>query len=245
MRNSGESKTNPGTGEPNDSSPSAAGRVFNDGDLSARSTLRNLAPSLLFSAVLPFLLYQYLAAHQFSTVNALSATVVFPVLGIMLGWVRTRQLDIIGVLVLIFIVLGLLTSLISGSPLFFLIKESVLTALFGSVYLGSLLLPRPLMFYLGRQFYSGGDPSRAVRFEERWQYPSFRHTLQLMTVMWGCALIAEALLRVGLVFVLPIPIFLLVSPVMGMIIIVGLIIWTMSYARRRRAATQREAAQHL
>ena len=245
MRNSGKSETNPETGEPKNSSPSVAGQVFNDGDLRARSTLRNLTPSLLFSAILPFLLYQYLTAHQVSTVNALSATAVFPVLGIVLGWLRTRQLDIIGVIVLIFLVLGLLTSLISGSPLFFLIKESVLTALFGSVFLGSLLLPRPLMFYLGRQFYSSGDPNRAARFEERWQYPSFRFTQQLMTVVWGCALIAEALLRVGLVFVLPIPIFLLVSPVMGMAIIVGLIIWTMSYARRRRAAAQREAAQHL
>jgi hypothetical protein len=40
---------------------------------------------------------------------------------------------------------------------------------------------------------------------------------------------------------MPIPIFLVVSPVMGVMIIVGLSIWTMSYARRRVAAAQREA----
>jgi hypothetical protein len=56
-------------------------------------------------------------------------------------------------------------------------------------------------------------------------------------------MISEALIRVGLVFIMPIPIFLVVSPVMGAMIIVGLSIWTMSYARRRVAAAQREAVQ--
>lgn len=217
--------------------------IFNARDLRARSLLRNLAPSLLLSAVLPFLLYQYLTAHQVSTVNALSATVVFPIAGIALGWVRTQRLDIIGVISLIFIVLGLLTSLISGNPRFFLIKESAFTGLFGLAFLGSLLLPRPLMFHLSRQFYSGGDPNRAARFEERWHDTAFRFGQRLMTVVWGCALISEALIRIGLVFIMPIPIFLVVSPVMGVMVIVGLSIWTMSYARRRVAAAQREAVQ--
>src|SRR5437868_4663211 len=105
MRNPREGEKNPGTGETKDGSLSLAARVFTDRDLSTRSLLRNLAPSLLFSAVLPFLLYQYLTAHQVSTVDALSATVVFPIVGIALGWVRTRRLDIIGVISLIFIVL--------------------------------------------------------------------------------------------------------------------------------------------
>lgn len=239
------SATNPVTKETKDSAPRAEEQIFNERDLSARPLLRNLAPSLLINAVFPLLLYQYLTAHQVSTVNALSATAVFPIAGLIFGWVRTRRLDIIGVISLVFVVLGLLTSLISGNPRFFLIKESLLTGLFGLVFLGSLLLPRPLMFYLSRQFYSGGDRSRAARFEERWQYSSFRFSQRLMTVVWGCVLISEALIRVGLVFVLPVPIFLVVSPVMGIMIIVGLSIWTMWYARRRVKAARREAVQRL
>lgn len=216
--------------------------IFNDRDLSARALLRNLAPSLAISALLPFLLYQYLTAQGVSTVYALAATAIFPVAGVTLGWVRTGQPDIIGVISFVFIVLGLLSSLISGSPLFFLIKESFLTGVFGLTFLGSLLLRRPLMFYLSRQFYSGNDPSRAARFEGRWRDPSFRFGQRFLTIIWGCALISEALIRVGLVFVLPIPIFLVISPLIGLTILLGLIIWTMSYARRRRAAAVREAA---
>jgi hypothetical protein len=223
------------------STPQPQEQILDDRDLRARALLRNLAPSLGINALLPFLLYQYLSAQAVSTVNALGATAIFPVAGITLSWIRTRHLDIIGVISFVFIVLGLLTSLISGSPRFFLIKESFLSGVFGLTFLGSLLLPRPLMYYLSRQFYSGNDPSRATRFEGRWPDPSFRFSQRFLTIIWGCALIGEALIRVGLVFVLPIPIFLVISPLIGVLILLGLIIWTMSYARRRRAAALREA----
>jgi hypothetical protein len=137
--------------------------------------------------------------------------------------------------------LGLLTTLISGSPRFFLIKESFLTGFFGLVFLGSLLLSRPLSFYLGRQFVSGGDPSRAAWFEGLWQYPSFRSSQRLIALVWGVGLLSEALISLGLVFILPTPTFLVISPLMVMGVTVGLIIWTMSYGRRRGAAARREA----
>jgi hypothetical protein len=90
------------------STPQQEESSFNDRDLSARVLLRNLASSLVINALLPFLLYQYLMAQQVSTVNALGATAIFPVAGITLSWIRTRHLDIIGVISFVFIVLGLL-----------------------------------------------------------------------------------------------------------------------------------------
>jgi hypothetical protein len=229
------------TEENNYRTPRQEETIFNDRDLSARALLRSLAPSLLINALLPFLLYQYLTAQGAPTANALAATAIFPLAGIALGWIRTRHLDIIGLISFVFIVVGLLSSLISGSPLLFLIKESLLTGVFGLTFLGSLLQGRPLMFYLSRQFYSGNDSRRAARFEGRWHERSFRVAQRFLTLIWGCALIGDALIRVGLVFVLSVPIFLVVSPLIGVSIIVGLSIWTMSYARRRRAAALREA----
>jgi hypothetical protein len=64
---------------------------------------------------------------------------------------------------------------------------------------------------------------------------------RLMTIVWGVGFLSEALIRVGLVFVLQIPTFLVISPLMGMATTIGLIIWTISYGRRRGAAAKREA----
>jgi hypothetical protein len=202
-----------------------------------RPSARRLLPSLLLNAVAPYVAYQVLTGNGVDPVQALQTTAIFPIVGIAGGYMRTRRLDIIGLVSLVFIVLGVAASLISGDPRFILVKESFLTGVFGLLYLLSLLMPRPLIFYFGRQFTSGGDPVRAAAFEARWQYPRFRAVCRTMTVVWGVALLIEACLRVGLSFVMPISVFLLVSPTLAIGVAVVLISWTMAYARRsaRRA----------
>jgi hypothetical protein len=98
------------------------------------------------------------------------------------------------------------------------------------------------MFYFGRQFSSAGDPARAAAFESMWEYPRFRAAVRLMTIVWGIGYVTEALVRVGLSFFLPIPVFLIISPLLAFGVTIGLISWTITYARtriRRRAAELR------
>jgi hypothetical protein len=208
-----------------------------------RMNLRGMAPSLIVNAVLPYIAYQVLTGSGVDTAQALTLSAVFPLIGIIWGFVRSRRADIIGVVSLIFIVLGVVTSAISGDPRFILIKESFLTGAFGVACLVSLLMPRPLMFYFGRQFAGGGDPVRTARFEAMWQYPGFRAVNRTMTVVWGIAYVLEALARIGLTFVLPIALFLVVSPVLAFGVTVALISWTVAYGRRaaQRAAQLRQS----
>jgi hypothetical protein len=202
-----------------------------------RPSVRGLLPSLVVNAIAPYVAYQVLTARGVDPLQALQTSAIFPIVGIARGYVRAKRLDVIGLISLVFIVLGVAASLISGDPRFILIKESLLTGAFGVVCLVTLLMPRPLMFYFGRQFTSGGDPVRAAAFEARWQYPRFRAVSRTMTVVWGVALLIEAGLRVALSFMLPISVFLLVSPTLAFAVTLALIGWTLAYARRsaRRA----------
>jgi hypothetical protein len=204
-------------------------------------SIRAQLPSLLVNAVAPFVAYEVLTNQGVSSVTALASSAVFPVLGIAWGFARTRRPDIIGVVSLLFILVGLATSLISGDPWFILVKDSLMTGVFGLLCLASLMLvPRPLIFYFGRQFSSGGDPARAAAFESMWQYPRFRSVIRLMTIVWGVGYVIEAMARIGLTFVLPIPVFLIVSPLLALGVTVGLISWTVGYARR---TTRRRTAE--
>jgi phosphate/sulfate permease len=75
-----------------------------------------------------------------------------------------------------------------------------------------------------------------------WQYPRFRTVIRVMTIVWGVGYVIEALVRVGLSFLLAIPVFLIVSPLLAFAVTIGLISWTVTYARaktRRRAAELR------
>ncbi len=196
-----------------------------------RDTLRGLGPSLLVNGVFTFLAYQILVSQHVSSATALILTALIPAIWTVGSVARTRRVDALGALSLFVIVLGLLASLISGNARFILIKDSFLTGLVGLVFLGSFLLPRPLMFYFGRQFATGGDPHRIAQWEDLWQYTSFRHANRVMTAVWGSGYVLEAAARVALVFVLPVAAFLVVSPIMSYAVTVGLIYWTIRYGR--------------
>jgi hypothetical protein len=209
-------------------------------------SLRAQLPSLLVNAVAPLVAYQVLTNLGVSSLTALASSVIFPVLGISWSFARTRRPDIIGVVSLAFILVGLAASLVSGDPWFVLVKDSLMTGVFGAMCLASLVLfPRPLLFYFGRQFSSADDPARAAAFDSMWQYPRFRAVIRLMTIVWGVGYVIEALVRVGLSFLLPIPVFLVVSPLLAFGVTIGLISWTVAFARtrtRQRAAELRAAS---
>jgi intracellular septation protein A len=229
--------------EATDRPPSiAATDLFDAPPEGRRNKVRWLLPSLLVNAAAPYVAFQVLTGQGVDTTTALAASTVFPAIAVVWGFARTRNPDMIGLVSLIFIALGVGTSLVSGDPRFILIKESLLTGVFGLACLGSLLLaPRPLIFYFSRQFVSVGDPARAAAFESMWQRAGFRTVIRRMTLVWGVGFMIEALVRVGLTFVLPIPVFLVVSHVLAAGVTIGLISWTIAYGRRsaRRAAVAR------
>ena len=224
--------------------PTSPTDLFDAPQRSSRGVdIRSLLPSLVINAAAPLVAYQLLTGNGVATATALTTSAIFPVIGVAWGFARSRRADIIGLVSLAFIVLGVGTSVISGDTRFILIKESLLTGLFGAVCLLSLLLPRPMMFYFGRQFSSAGDPARAAAFEGMWQYPGFRTINRNMTLVWGIGYLVEAAVRVALSFVLAIPVFLFVSPALALAVTIGLISWTLAYARRSaRHAAERLAA---
>jgi hypothetical protein len=205
-----------------------------DGDFlqpTMRDMVRGLAPSILVNGVLTLVAYQVLVSQHVSSVQALISTALIPAAWTVGSVARTRRVDALGALSLILIALGIAASLVSGNARFILIKNSFLTGLFGLVFFSSFLLPRPLMFYFGRQFATGGDPHRIARWEDLWQYESFRHGNRVMTAVWGSGFVLEAAARVALVFVLPVSAFLFVSPLLSYTVLVGLIFWTIRYGR--------------
>lgn len=216
-------------------------------------SMRGMLPSILLNAVAPYILFQYLTDPQrnVSTVAALSATAIFPVIGITFSWVRTRHLDALGIISLVFIFIGLLINLIFQDPKIFLIKESFITGALGVACLLSIVVtPRPAMFYVGRYFASGGVKERMVAYNDLWQYPYFRTTQRMITGVWGVAYLVEALIRVALVAILgtskqSVSEILAISPILLTAVTVVTLAWTFWYVRHsiRKGNAMRAAAR--
>jgi hypothetical protein len=199
--------------------------------------------SLVIDGLLPFLTYVLLTAYvpRLSPVLALGLSATFPTVNGLVTLVRRRHLDIIGAVVLLGIAAGIVATLVGGDPKLLLIRESFVTGALGLVCLTSLVWPRPLLFYIGRQFSAGEDAARIAEFNALWQHPRARHTFRVMTIVWAMGWMGEFALRVVMVRTLSIPEVLAISPVVFNGLTLGLIAWTLAYARyqRQRGAENR------
>jgi hypothetical protein len=194
--------------------------------------------SLLITAVLPLALV-LLLQHRFGvpTVPALAIAAIFPLGDIAFSWARSRRLEPLGALMLVVIVAGIVLSLISGDVRFSLIKESFGTGIVSFVFLGSLLAPRPLVFWLARQFSTGGNPKKAAEWDSLWQYPNFRHSMRVSTAVWGFGYLLDAIARIIFAFTLPASWTIVLSPISAIGVTIFLVLWTIAYRRARvRAA---------
>lgn len=200
-----------------------------------RTPMNGMWRSVLVNGVLPYFIFQLLTGRGWAPVPALSVAALVPAVVILLAWIRTRRLETIGVISLVSIGLGTATTLVSGNVHFVLVKDSLVTGIFGLVCLGSLVMPRPLMFYFGRRFATNGNPERIAWWNGLWERPVFRRDQRILTAVWGVAYVAEALLRYLIAVAFPPAVVLAVSPFLALGVTAALILGTVGYMRWRVA----------
>ncbi len=215
-----------------------------DQEPSFRRTISGLLPSIVVGAVFPYVIYQFLKhSTTASDLVALAISAIPAILYGLLGILRQQRLDLIAAVTLVGIAVTIVAAFLGGDPRLFLIRESVLTVALGIACLLSLLFPKPLWFYIIRYFASANDPARAAAFSANWRYPGFRTFTRVLTVVWGLTYLGEFVLRIILVYSMPIPQFLALSPFIFYGITIAVIAFTFAYsnrARRRGEARQRE-----
>ncbi|MFJ8014036.1 VC0807 family protein [Streptomyces sp. NPDC096339] len=200
--------------------------------------------TIALNVVAPILTFNILTGdHGWSDASALLVSGAWPVLDsvIMVAW--RRKLDEFAIITLVFLVITAVVSLVGAqSSRALLIKDSGVTGLFGLLCLATLLAPRPLMFYFGRKFGTDGTPAGVAYYNGLWQFEGFRDAQRRMTLVWGVAYIAEALVRIVLVFVLSTSTMVALSPFMIYGTLGGLALWTVRFVKRTKAEGERRAA---
>ncbi len=200
-----------------------------------RSVTRSVAWGIIVNGVLPYIIYSSFV-DQLGEWQALILASAPPLLSSARELVLRRRVDTIGALALAGILFSLISLSLGGSARVLLLRSTVITGLFGVIYLGSLLLARPLMFYIARFFETGDEPERAAEWNGLWAFAGFRYGMRLMTIGWGIGLLAEAVVRFVLVQALAVEQFLLISPVLDYGFLLGLLSWTIWYGNRMKRA---------
>ncbi len=209
-------------------------------------TIRGVVSSIVINAVFPIIIFSLLKSYtSVSDFWALVVCGIPPILDALVGVIRKGRLDIIAGVVLLSIAVSLILIFLGGSPRLLLIRESFITGALGLAYLVSLLFPRPLSFYFARHFLTGNVPERIVGFNALWQYPAFRFSMRLTTIVWGLVFLLEMGVRSFLVFTLTIQQFLIISPFVFYGCLGGLALWTVLYSRKGRKRMQEVMLQSI
>ena len=166
---------------------------------------------------------------------------MFPALGVAIGVIQHRRLDVVGAVVLAGIIVGTVVGLASHNARLVLVEGSVPTAVFGIACLGSLWARRPLMFSLAREF-TGPDTTRGQEMTRLWQYEGYRRVFRVITAVWGVAFLIEAALRVVIVFNTSAGTALAISKVTPFVFAAIMCAWTVAYGTRQKRKGERMAA---
>ncbi|WP_323099397.1 VC0807 family protein [Intrasporangium sp. YIM S08009] len=152
-------------------------------------------------------------------------------------WVaaRDRTWNLFATVILVSFLVGLGLAFVSGDPRFLLLKDSVLTGTIGICFLVSTAVGRPLTLAAAQSWGEGPGGSLVAGYDTD---PLVRRGHRICSLAWGFGLLAEALIKGSLVFLLPVTVMVGLSTVITVTAVSLLVGFTLGYIRhvRQRAA---------
>lgn len=182
--------------------------------------------------LLPVGVYLLLTASGARDVIALTGSAAASVVLLGIGWLRTRTLNALGVLVLIRFSLSLLLLGFTSDARLLLVKDATLTCLTGLAILASLMLEKSFILRDQRDLAPDKDAFDHQLLTNRPLGRAYRRS----TLLWGVGLTAEPFLEIVIVYSATLTTAVILCNGIGTILILSLIIITqLSVGRTERA----------
>jgi hypothetical protein len=171
--------------------------------------------TVVIDIVVPIAVFYGVRGAGGSVWLALALGAVAPAVSALAGLVRGRRPDAMGVMILATLALSAGLSLLTGSPRVLLARDGLLTAAWAAYMYLSLLARRPATFVISRPLLEGrrvydAAQRRWVRpasrtWDELWeQVPRFRSIWRVAAIIWGTAILADAVVRLVMAYALPV-----------------------------------------
>jgi hypothetical protein len=206
-------------------------------DAGLRRVVRANVLTVVLEVLAPMALFYGLRAAGVSQWWALMAGVLVAAPFVVWTIVRNRRVDLVAMVTLSVLVLSVVLGLLSDDPRTLAIREgwtAALGGLFGAWMLVTVFVGRPAQLTLGRtiaEVKRGAEGAAA--WAARWDTDArFRRGLRIDTAAWGAVLLANAVVHVVLVYVLPIDLISLVTTVVWFAVLACLITWHVWYMRK-------------
>lgn len=190
--------------------------------------MRSMIRGLAWDVGLPLAAYYLLhLAGATDWVALLAGTLAA---GVRIVWVaaRDRTWNLFATVILLSFLVGLGLAFVSGDPRFLLLKDSVLTGTIGICFLVSTAVGRPLTLAAAQSWGEGRSGSLVADYDTD---PLVRRGHRVCSLAWGFGLLAEALIKVPLVYLLPVEVMVGLSTAITVTAISLLVAFTFGYIR--------------
>lgn len=190
--------------------------------------------------LIPVGVYLLLTATGSRDVIALTGSAAASVIVLGVGWLRTRTLNTLGILVLIRFILSLVLLGITDDARLLLVKDATITCLTGLAILASIALREPFIVRIQRDLAQDKEA-----FDQRLSSSApLSHAYLRCTQLWGVALTGEPLLEVLIIYNTTLTTAVVLNNITGTALVLGLIVITqLSVQRVQRAASSSQAAR--
>ena len=180
------------------------------------------------NVVVPIGIYFILTALGAPPVWALVGGAAASVVVLAVGFLRTRELTTLGLLVLGRFGLDIAVAAVTGDPRLQLAKDFAITGVIGLVAAISLCWQYPLLARIRRDLAEHAD-----LFTDTWNGDSgFRAMHRKLTGVWAVGLTVEAIVGIVLVYGLPLNAAVIATSILSPATLLGLISWTKHRAKR-------------
>ena len=140
---------------------------------------------LVINFGLPYAIFSY-AKPSLGDVHALMVSSAPPILWSIVEFIRRRRVDAVSMIALAGIALSLVAYFGGGGVKFLQLRERLVTAIIGLVFIGSAVIGRPLIYYLAMAgMRRRGAHQEAEDMASRSGTPMFKRTMMTMTLVWG------------------------------------------------------------
>jgi hypothetical protein len=195
--------------------------------------VRSIGLSLFVNGVCPYLLYRLLQPHYpAGSVIPLVYASIFPILGLVLGHIRTRSVDFIAVLALFEISWNIVTALMAANVHWAIILRSSEGFVVASAFLIATLLGFPPIFYISRQFIAASGPATLRNFDAA-SVLDKRRTFYIASFAWVASITLQTSLNIGLAMTVSAANYLLIAQFLNTGVNVAMIAWTIRFTTVR------------
>ncbi|SAL65979.1 putative membrane protein [Caballeronia arvi] len=153
--------------------------------------------AVVINVLLPMAAYR-LALGHYGVAGALLASMAPLLLWLCIDLARFRHFDALSAIVLAGIVMSLCLLALKPADWLIALREPAVSGVIGVMFLVSLMWDRPIVYYLARSTMSRERQGRELEFDAMWQSrPALVRSIRLMTTVWGIGLLAENIVRLG------------------------------------------------